>query len=38
MKMKGKKVTDVINKLHLAMPSKRDAKVLLYTSHRVQCS
>lgn len=26
-KMKGKKVHDVLNRLHLAMPSKRDEKV-----------
>lgn len=27
-KMKGKKVHDVLNRLHLAMPTKRDTKVL----------
>ena len=26
-KMKGKKVTDVLNRLHVAMPNKRDNKV-----------
>lgn len=26
-KMKGKKVHDVLNRLHLAMPAKRDEKV-----------
>lgn len=26
-KMKGKKVHDVLNRLHLAMPTKRDEKV-----------
>ncbi len=26
-KMKGKKVTDVLNRLHVAVPNKRDNKV-----------
>ncbi len=30
MKMKGRKVTDVLNRLHVAVPKQRDAKVCTF--------